>query len=450
MSKTLDSITLPKVSTILPNGLRIVHQKPTINTIVSSIQVFCDVGSVHETDSSFAETGTDGNRGSAHFIEHMCFKGTKKLPTARDVNLVFDNTGSESNAYTDRRHTCYYVTTNVEHTQKCIEVLGDMLLNSVFDKDEYMKEKEVVKEEAIKDEDDAELLAIVKADAILYDGSPYANTVDELKYHVGKHVLQYDAVVSMYKKYYTPSRFIVSVCSNNKFDDICKWASKAFQTNPKPCVPESLDLGQVKPLNELSIVIEKRKISPILVCIGFRTCSLRHEDKYPLKILKSVLSGRITSRMFMLLREENGLTYSSYASCDFFEQTGDFKLFAECNPAKFIGKPNTVLPLLVKMVEDLVKHGITEKELAFTKQNIEGNYKMKRENPMIIAKYNGKNVLMGIKGPAYQDKYDVLYKPITREQVNECIKKYFKWTNAVVSVVGAHPPSANKIQDIIY
>lgn len=435
MIKTLDTV----------KSLRIVHQKPTINTIVASIQVFCDVGSVHETGYE-----TEGNRGSAHFIEHMCFKGTKLLPTARDVNLVFDKTGSESNAYTDRRHTCYYVTTNVEHVQKCIEVLGDMLLNSVFDKGEYIKEREVVKEEAIKDEDDAELLAIVKNDAILYDGTPYANTVDELKYHVGKHVLQYDAVVAMYKKYYVPGRFIVSVCSNHKFEDICKWSTKAFltetTTKPESC---SLDLGQLKPLNNLTIVIEKRKISPILVCIGFRTCSMHDPDKYPLKILKSVLSGRITSRMFMLLREENGLTYSSYASCDFFEHMGDFKLFAECNPTKFIGKPNTVLPLLVKMVEDLVKHGIKEDELELTKQSIEGNYKMKRENPYIIAKYNGKNMLMGIKGPAYQDKFNVFYKPITREQVNACIKKYFNWNNAVISVVGASPPSAKRIHDII-
>jgi predicted Zn-dependent peptidase len=429
--------TLPRQAS-LDNGFRIIHQTLQTNTNIASIQVFCDVGSVHESEPKV--------RGAAHFIEHMCFKGTKKLPSSRDVNLIFDNTGSDVNAYTDRRHTCYYVSTHKDHTKKCIEVIADMLLNSKFDKHEYMKEREVVKEEAIKDEDDAELLAFTNADAVLYKGTPYAYTVDELKYHVGKNVLQYDAVLSMYKKYYTPNRMILSICSSNKFEDVCKWCKNAFTLKTNNTY-QPLDLGQIEPFSKLEPIIEKRKISPIVLCIGFRTCSLHHPDKYPLKLLKAVLSGRMTSRMFMLLREENGLTYSSYASCDFFEHIGDFKLFAECNPNKFIhnGAKDGVYPLLIKMIKTLE---VTEKELNDAKQYIEGNYKMKCEDPTIIAKYNGKCVLMGIKPIQYTDKYATYYAPITVEQVNACVKKYFNKDNMVVSIVGANPPSKKTVSNI--
>ncbi len=423
----------------LDNGLRIAFQSAETKTNLASIQVFCDVGSVHETE---------GNRGSAHFIEHMCFKGTKKLPTSRDVNLVFDITGSESNAYTDRRHTCYYVSTHKDNTDKCIQVIGDMLLNSTFVKSEYMKERDVVKEEAIKDEDDAELLAFVETDAIIYRGTPYQHSVDELKYHVGKNVLQYDAVIDMYKKYYVPNRIILSICSNNKFEDIVKWAAKAFLSKSVHHF-EPLNLGLIQPLHTMpTIVIKKRNISPIIVCIGFRTCSLYHPDKYPLKLLKAVLSGRMTSRMFMLLREENGLTYSSYASCDFFEHMGDFKLFAECNPDKFLknGSKDGVFPLLMHMINNLV---ISEKEMIDAKQYIEGNYKMKCENPDIIAKHNGKSILMGIKPIEYKYKYKTYYAPITVDQVNECVKKYFNVNNLVVTIVGSNPPSQKKLSEYI-
>lgn len=427
----------PRLAT-LDNGFRIIHQTLQTKTNIASIQVFCDVGSVHESEPEV--------RGAAHFIEHMCFKGTKKLPTSRDVNLVFDNTGSDVNAYTDRRHTCYYVSTHKDHAEKCIEVIADMLLNSIFDKHEYMKEREVVKEEAIKDEDDAELLAFTNADAVLYKGTPYANTVDELKYHVGKHVLEYGAVLSMYKKYYTPNRMILSICSSNKFEDVCKWSKKAFTLKTNN-VYEPLDLGQIEPMNTKEPIIVKRNISPIVLSIGFRTCSLHHPDKYPLKLLKAVLSGRTTSRMFTLLREENGLTYSSYASCDFFEHMGDFKLFAECNPNKFIhnGTKAGVYPLLIKLIETL---DVSENELNDAKQYIEGNYKMKCEDPDIIAKYNGKCVLMGIKPIVYADKYATYYAPITVEQVNACIKKYFNKDNMVVSIVGANPPSKKTVSNI--
>lgn len=422
----------------LDNGFRIIQQTLQTKTNIASIHVFCDVGSVHESEPEV--------RGAAHFIEHMCFKGTKKLPTSRDVNLVFDNTGSDVNAYTDRRHTCYYVSTHKDHAEKCIEVIADMLLNSIFDKHEYMKEREVVKEEAIKDEDDAELLAFTNADAVLYKGTPYANTVDELKYHVGKHVLEYGAVLSMYKKYYTPNRMILSICSSNKFEDVCKWSKKAFTLKTNNTY-EPLNIGQIEPFAKLEPIIVKRNISPIVLCIGFRTCSLHHPDKYPLKLLKAVLSGRMTSRMFTLLREENGLTYSSYASCDFFEHMGDFKLFAECNPNKFIynGAKAGVYPLLIKLIETLE---VTTNELNDAKQYIEGNYKIKCEDPDIIAKYNGKCVLMGIKPIVYADKYATYYAPITVEQVNACVKKYFNKDNMVVSIVGANPPSKKTVSNI--
>ena len=108
------------------NGFRLVHEKSSVPSSIASIQVFCDIGSIHEPDES---------RGSAHFIEHMCFKGTTRLKTSKEVNLIFDKTGSESNAYTDRRYTCYYADTDKDNARLCISTLADMLLNSVFDKE---------------------------------------------------------------------------------------------------------------------------------------------------------------------------------------------------------------------------------------------------------------------------------------------------------------------------
>jgi predicted Zn-dependent peptidase len=73
------------------NGFRIVYEKTSVPSRITSVQVFCNIGSIHEPDES---------RGSAHFIEHMCFKGTTRLKSAKEVNQIFDQTGSDSNAYT--------------------------------------------------------------------------------------------------------------------------------------------------------------------------------------------------------------------------------------------------------------------------------------------------------------------------------------------------------------
>jgi len=418
------------------NGFRLVHEKTIVTSSnIASIQVFCDIGSIHEPENS---------RGSAHFIEHMCFKGTTKLKSAKEVNLIFDKTGSESNAYTDRRYTCYYADTNKDNVKTCISVLADMLLNSVFNKTEYMKERDVVREEAVKDEDDYEMIVFQNADKQIYAGSPYEHPVDELKYHEGTNGLKYENILEIYKQFYIPTNFILSVCSNTPFETVCKYVEqsdfvKVNRREPRP----SVNLC-IKPQSDVVYCLEKRATNPVHLCIGFRTCSLSSPDKYCLKLLKTALSGKINSRMFMLLREENGLTYTSYAYSDFFEHMGDFKMYAECDPEKVFknGSGPGVFPLLCEMICDLLEHGITQEELVLSKGFSKGSQKMNAEDSSVIAKYNGKNALFNhLSAPRYADKYKRLIEPITRTDIHRCIRKYFCREGMVVSVVSANPLS---------
>jgi len=422
------------------NGFRIVYEKPVIAlSNIASLQVFCDIGSIHEPEES---------RGSAHFIEHMCFKGTNRLKTSKEVSQIFDETGSVSNAYTDRRYTCYYAETDKSNVKTCISVLADMLLNSVFDKTEYAKERDVVKEEMVKDADDYELLALENADKQIYAGSPYEHSVDELKYHEGKHALKYENILEIYKKYYVPANFILSVCSNIPFETICKYVEQSDFTKPVNREPRPFINLCLKPQTDVVYCLEKRTTNPVHICIGFRTCQLMHSDKYCLKLLKTVLSGKINSRMFMLLREENGLTYSSYAYTDFFEHMGDFKMYAECDPEKFFknGSKLGVFPLLCQMICDLLKDGITKDEMILAKGFTQGSQKINAENSSVIAKYNGKNALFNnLSAPKYADKYKTLIEPITLKDIHQCIRKYFCREGMVVSVVSADPPSKKQL-----
>lgn len=143
------------------NGFRLIYQRSFHGSNAASIQVICDVGSIHEAADS---------RGSAHFIEHMCFKGTPLHPSTFAISTIIDKTGSEINAFTDKRYTKYFIDTNTECVVEYIQLLSDMLLNSVFDRKEYDKEKDVVREEMIKDADDAEIVALENADGVIFAG----------------------------------------------------------------------------------------------------------------------------------------------------------------------------------------------------------------------------------------------------------------------------------------
>ena len=175
-------------------------------------------------------------------------------------------------------------------------------------------------------------------------------------------------------------------------------------------------------------------------------------DKYCLKLLKTVLSGKINSRMFMLLREENGLTYTSYAYSDFFEHMGDFKMYAECDPAKVFknGSGPGVFPLLCQMIRDLLEHGVTKEELETAKGFSQGTQKMNAEDSSVIAKYNGKNQLFNnLTAPKYADKYKKLIAPITLNQIHQCIRKYFCREGMVVSIVSAQLMAKSKLSKFV-
>lgn len=156
--------------------------------------------------------------------------------------------------------------------------------------------------------------------------------------------------------------------------------------------------------------------------------------------------------MFMLLREENGLTYTSYAYTDFFEHMGDFKMYAECDSAKVFknGSGPGVFPLLCKMIRDLLEHGITEEELVLGKGFSEGSQKMNAENSSVIAKYNGKNALFNhLSAPRYADKYKKLIEPITRADIHRCIQKYFCREGMVVSIISAKPMNKTQLSKFV-
>ena len=447
------------------NGFRLIYEKAPLNTEQISINVFCNIGSIHEPDdgnsartSGASVAPPEGRtlKGSAHFIEHMCFKGTKDLKDTRTLSLIFDKSGAFLNAYTDRRYTCYYASGLSKHMCEYVNTIGDMLLNSVFDKTQYDKEHDVVREEMTKDADDAETTVLENADRLLYAGSTFANPVDLLKYHKGPNALKHADVLAFYNQYYVPSRFILSICSANSFAEIkrCVDASPFARSKKVSATPIPPLILALTPQTGVQYCITKQSgISPAHICIAFRTCEISNPDKYCLKVLKNVLSETMNARLFFLLREDNGLSYTSNAMCDYFEHMGDFKIYAECDNSKVFvnqskgnkgNKGLGVFPLLMGMIEDLVKNGIKQDELNMAKSYLKSKMMMKAEDCDVIAKHNGKLALFGLAHMPFCDIYKKCIEPITKKQMDACIKKYFRHDGMTVSVISSNPETVKQ------
>jgi predicted Zn-dependent peptidase len=433
------------------NGFRVIYEKTTNKLPISSIHCYVDLGSINETNN---------NRGSSHLIEHMLFKGTKHFKNSKDIFLKYDSIGAYFNAYTEKQLTCYTIKTQDFYINNCIYVLSDMLLNSTINKNEFEKEKNVVIEENIQGEDDIEDLINNMSDKLLYKNTVLEYPVDNISYHY-KGSLQHDEILKIYKQYYIPSNFVLSIVSNVSFKKILLFLKNTFfvkknnkittiKNNENFIIPTTIKGHNIENIR-IPYFQKKDGLNTTHIIIAFKTCSQYNiNDKYILKILKNILAGPFSSRLFMLLREKNGLTYTSSVNTNFYKCGGDFEIYIEVDKSKIIknDKKDGVFPIIIKLLNELIKDGITNEELIIIKQYLKGKLIIKTEDNDVLCSHNGENYLFNIEECSYSNIYDKYYKNISKKMVDDIIKKYFTKENMVVSIISGELPPINIIKNV--
>lgn len=431
---------------IFPNGFKYIYQQSGHKLPMTTFFVFIKMGSIHENEPH--------KKGVAHFIEHMCFKGTILNPTPLDIMTTYDDKGAYFNAETHRQYTCYKVKCMDRFIEPCLKTLADILLHSVFKKKEMDLEKHVVKEENIRSDDNP--LSHIE-DAIyktLYEGTPYSDPIDTLEYHKSPRSLHHKDVVQLYREYYHPNNMGISVVSNVPFATIKRILEQStFMTRAKnPLRTPALCLD-TRPTNHTGIqfkIINKKGVQATHMSISFRTCPHDHADIYPLLLLKNIMGGYMSSRLFMLLREKHGLTYSSECHSTHHASSGHFEIYTLCDPSKTLlnkSKPG-VLPLLIQLLNDLIQHGITQKELASTKGFFQGQIVLSMEQGEPKTIYNGSEYILYDKTEIvpYEQIFKTHVEVVTKDIIHQVIRRYFRPENMLVCLVGEHAPDLAMVQ----
>jgi predicted Zn-dependent peptidase len=424
------------------NGFRIIYEKSNNNIPISAVNIICDVGSAYETDNL---------RGSSHFIEHMCFKGTKNIKKAKELFIEFDKVGSYVNAFTTKRFTSYVFKCESKDLQKLTAIYSDMIMNSVFDKNEYEKEHKVVIEENIKDNNDAEYQIFVDSDKLIYNGSSFEFPVDSYEYHLDKTLL-YDDVVEFYKENYIPNRMIFSIVTYISFEKVIKIIEKSKFMSKKKSKTNIFINYNLHPQNDIQFKLtNKRGVDNILLTIGFRTCGNNNEDKYKLEFVSNILCGTMSGRIFMILREKYGLIYSSEIETDYYDENGNFVIFTQTDLHKIIKYKNKkgVIPIIISLLNDLIKNGITQEEFLITKGNIKGNMLIEMEDINNHSEYNGIELLLkkdDLPVILYSQIYKKYFQEMKREDVNNMIKHYFTRERMSVCLLGEKLPTLQSIE----
>jgi len=442
-----------------PNDFKIVYEKSHSTIPITALYVFCDIGPVYEYDKM---------RGASHFIEHMCFKGTKKIPHSKDIFNEYAKIGAYFNAYTSKRYTCYTVKCQDEYIQHSLDILADMLMNSLFNETEFNKEEKVVMEENNNNDNKPEHLINDATDQLIYAGSSYEFPIDNLDYHT-KRTLQYKNIVEFYHTYYHPSNMFISVVSNSSFHTIESYLKKTsfIKKRKETNIGIHIINHTLTPQSSINIrLINKRGVTNIHLNIAFRTFGQRsfapqqltqkvaklpnefghnNKDKYCLTLLEKIMGDGLNGRLMMILRESKGLVYGASARSEQYEHSGSFCFYTITKNQNF----KKVLPLMITIISDMIKKGINKDELTTAKGNFKGTSLLDLQDIVTQAKYNGEEILMGEKKIIpYKNLYEKCILPITVDDMNRVIKQYFTVQNMCVCVLSEKLPSLESIQRV--
>ena len=300
--------------------------------------------------------------GMSHFLEHMMFKGTATR-TAADISESFDRLGAELNAFTSKEYTCYYSRFLDEHLGTAVEVIADMVCNSLLDEKAITSEKEVVLEEISRHEDAPDdSIHDVFADA-LWPGHPLGRPILGTEESVS--AFDREAAVRYHAGHYRPKDLVVVATGNVRHDDLVSLASQHL------CLPDGApgERPRVSPEQPRTLSVRSKDTEQAHICWGVPGLEAGHDDRFVLAVLDSILGGGMSSRLFQEIREKRGLAYAVYSYHNLFRETGSVTVYVGTRPSN----ASEVVGLVRRETTSVAEDGVSEEELSRSKECIKGH-----------------------------------------------------------------------------
>lgn len=357
----------------LPCGVRIVTEEIQ-EAQAACIGIWIGAGSAYEEPNQ---------AGISHFIEHMMFKGTQ-MRSARQIAVDVDDIGASINAFTGKEATCYHIKALTEHLPVAVDILLDMLCDSVFDSLEINKERSVILEEMqmLLDTPDDYIIDLLSQTVL--KGSELAPSIigtrSSLKGTTRHKMLRYIS------NRYTRDNTVVSVVGKFDRKRLIEQLDKALSRFPET----SEFANESKPEGGRRFVSKTKDIGQTHLAIGRQGVSLGNDLYYAQAIANDVLGGSMSSRLFQNIREDRGLAYSVYSAGTSYRQTGMFFIYAGVGQ----GKEKETLSAVESELNHLKKEGLRAEEVEIVKQRLKSNYVFSLESMNGRMYRLGKNMLL--------------------------------------------------------
>ena len=357
----------------LKNGLNIVIV-PITEVESATTMVMVGAGSRYETRD---------NNGISHFLEHMAFKGTKNRPTAIEIATLIDGAGAESNAFTGKEYTGYYIKSAAHRVELSLDILSDMLANLLLDPKEIDKERGVIIEEINLYEDTPPRKIADVYESLLYGDTPMGWDIAGRK-EVIRSIAREDFLLYM-RRLYSASNMVIVIAGKVEVNKTLGLVEKYFSLHPTFTTEghKSVIEGQKDP----QVKIHHKKTDQAHFALGVRTVGLPEEkERYPLTVLSSILGGGMSSRLFHEVREKRGLAYYVRTVSESYMDCGHLTTFVGSDPKRIDEAISVVGAEYKKMISD---NEITEEEVKKAKEFLKGHFVLDLEDTKSVAVFYG-------------------------------------------------------------
>ncbi len=324
--------------------------------------------------------------GIAHFIEHLMFKGTKKRPNSLSITKELDGIGAEYNAFTSKDKTGYYIRASKEHLELAMNVLSDVIYNSKFDIKEIEKERGVIMEEINMYNDNPIMHIDSLVENIVFENHPLGRLISGTHKTVEK-ITRAD-ILKFYKKYYTPENMIIGVSGNfdeKKANSLLKKYFKIKDLKGKRDFSK-FELKQKTP----RVILDEKNTDQIHLSLAFPSVKYDHKYDKSLELLSVILGGNMSSRLFLKIREKLGLCYYIRCESGHYEDAGIFSITSGLDKARI----EQAIKHIFEELKNIVKNGVSQRELKMAKEFIKGQFMLKIENSMSVVDFYCEQIIM--------------------------------------------------------
>lgn len=330
--------------TVLPNGLRVISS-PMPHTRSVSVGIFVGAGSRYEHEAI---------AGASHYLEHMLFKGSLKRPQPELISGAIEGVGGIINASTDREVTTYWTKTPAHCFSLAADVLADMVRRPLLPSDEFERERGVILEELAMTYDQPDAYADLLVDQALWPNQPMGRDIGGTPESV--RAMSPIAVADYHARQYVPGNTVVAVAGNVTHEQVVDevgallgdWTpGEPFASHPvEPSAPGA------------KATMAQKRTNQAHVALALDGVSSADPARYAVDILNTALGDGMTSRLFMELRERQGLVYEIASSASHYQDCGALNIYFGCEPKRVDDAIGAVLAELSRL-----RQGIDDEEL---------------------------------------------------------------------------------------